>query len=86
MAVLGFTYVEHPEVQSDGTWLVKLSIWSGQNSAFNVSNDTAFTGTTLSTTVNAAIKSFVRAYMTTNWSMSFGLLDDVRLINPVSLL
>ncbi len=66
---------------------VKLDIWApGSNVAVGIENDVEFGMTTASTTVNAAIKAFVEAYILAEWEIEVGMLDSVKLCNPVSLL
>lgn len=85
MAIKGLVWIQGVAPETDGTYKLAVKMWSGPNYA-EQPNDTFFASTTASATVNAALKAFTKDYMTTNWEVEFGMLDDVKLINPVSLL
>ena len=86
MAVKALFAVTSYEPQTDGTWYVKLQIWSGVNTAANVQNDEPFSSGALATTVNSSLRTFVENYIQDAWEVSFNpLLDSVRMLNPVGL-
>lgn len=86
MAVKALFSVKSFDPQTDGTWYVRLQIWSGVNSAGDVGNDEAFSSSALSTTVNSSLHTFVEGYIQSQWSVAFNqLLDSVKMLNPVSL-
>jgi hypothetical protein len=86
MAVKALFAVTGYEPETDGTWRAYLHIWSGANSVVNQINDSYFSGTTLASTVNAALHGFVEGYIQAEWSVEFNpLTDSVKMLNPVSL-
>lgn len=79
-AVTGF----YPD--TNGNYRCLLHIWQGDVHAEGVVNDVDFSTSTLSATINAALKGFVEGYIQSTWGVVFNtLLDSVKLLNPVSL-
>jgi len=71
---------------SGDVYRCRLDIWTSQNNAVNVLNDTDFDANTLATSVNASLHGFVEGYIQDQWSEEFNpLVDHVKMLNPVSL-
>lgn len=86
MAVKALFSIRGYEPETDGTWRVRLDIWTSSQNATNVLNDTFFQANALASAVNANLHTFVEGYIQAEWDESFNpLLDSVRMLNPVSL-
>lgn len=74
------------EPETDLTFRVHLHIWAVDHDAVNVLNTTYFSPTDTSAVINASLEAFVKAYAISEWDTVFGMLDNTKLLNPVSLI
>lgn len=74
------------EPEGDLTFRVYLHIWAVDNVAVNVLNTTYFSPTDTSAAINMSLEAFVKQYTIDNWSVSYGMMDNVKFLNPVSLI
>jgi hypothetical protein len=86
MAVKAIFAIKSFEPEGDLTYRANVQIWVNGHDVPSVINTTFFSPTDTSAAVNMSLNNFVQAYAEDNWNVTFGMLDTVKCLNPVSLL